>query len=402
MADPHLLPDPPLQTQTPLLNNASEPKIEENPDPDFDIHLNKILQMLESYLNFMGFGQSSALSLALSWFTFFLIGVALPVAVVEFSGCSGCDKYQVKDFELDIVVSQACLAAASLLCLSHYLRKYGLRKFLFVDRYGGQMARFREQYIQKISECFRLLILWILPCFILKTAREVAHILYVPRESWWLSVATLLALILSWTYVTTIYLSACILFHLVCNLQIIHFDDYGKSFEREYDVIVFIEEHIRLRFHLSKISHRFRIYLVLVFLVVTASQFVTLLQTTGYSGQITLLNSSDFGISSIVQVVGIILCLNAAAKISHRAQGIASLASRWHAVATCSSADASQLRLPNIEGSFRAASTLDALYMNSSGSDLETLDHIMLPTNTQLASYMTSYHKRQALDALLT
>ncbi|XP_052205155.1 uncharacterized protein LOC127809981 isoform X2 [Diospyros lotus] len=370
MADPHLLPDPPLQTQTPLLNNASEPKIEENPDPDFDIHLNKILQMLESYLNFMGFGQSSALSLALSWFTFFLIGVALPVAVVEFSGCSGCDKYQVKDFELDIVVSQACLAAASLLCLSHYLRKYGLRKFLFVDRYGGQMARFREQYIQKISECFRLLILWILPCFILKTAREVAHILYVPP---------------------------CILFHLVCNLQIIHFDDYGKSFEREYDVIVFIEEHIRLRFHLSKISHRFRIYLVLVFLVVTASQFVTLLQTTGYSGQITLLNSSDFGISSIVQVVGIILCLNAAAKISHRAQGIASLASRWHAVATCSSADASQLRLPNIEGSFRAASTLDALYMNSSGSDLETLDHIMLPTNTQLASYMTSYHKRQAL-----
>ncbi|GKG63526.1 neuropeptides B/W receptor type like protein, partial [Tanacetum coccineum] len=31
---------------------------------------------------------------------------------------------------------------------------------------------------------------------------------------------------------------------------------------------------------------------------------------------------------------GVILCLNAAAKISHRAQGIAALASRWHALAS--------------------------------------------------------------------
>lgn len=143
----------------------------------------------------------------------------------------------------------------------------------------------------------RLLIWWSLPCFILKTAREIIRILYVQRDSWWISVVILLALILSWTYVSTISLSASILFHLVCNLQVIHFDDYAKFLERESDVLVFIEEHSRLRHHLSKISHRFRIFLLLEFLVVTASQFVTLFQTTGYSGMVNFINGGDFAVS---------------------------------------------------------------------------------------------------------
>nr|GEV78628.1 protein kinase-like domain-containing protein [Tanacetum cinerariifolium] len=46
-------------------------------------------------------------------------------------------------------------------------------------------------------------------------------------------------------------------------------------------------------------------------------------------------------VSSIAQVVGVILCLNTAAKISHRAQGIAALASRWHALASCGPDDRS-------------------------------------------------------------
>lgn len=95
-----------------------------------------------------------------------------------------------------------------------------------------------------------------------------------------------------------VFLSASILFHLVCNLQVIHFDDYGKLLERENDVMLFIEEHIRLRHYLSKISHRFRIFLLLQFFIVTASQFVTLFQTTGYSGIITLINGGDFAVSA--------------------------------------------------------------------------------------------------------
>jgi len=144
----------------------------------------------------------------------------------------------------------------------------------------------------------RLLFLWVLPCFLLKTAREIIRIFYVQHGSWWLSFAILSALIISWTYMSTISLSACILFHLVCSLQVIHFDDYGKLLQRESDVLVFMEEHIRLRYHLSKISHRFRIYLLLEFLVVTASQVVTLLQVTGYGEMLTFINGGDFAVSS--------------------------------------------------------------------------------------------------------
>lgn len=140
--------------------------------------------------------------------------------------------------------------------------------------------------------------LWVLPCCLLKIVREVIRIMYVRHESWWQSAAILLAFVLSWTYVITIILSACVLFHLVCNLQIIHFDDYGKLLEREPDVVLLLQEHARLRFYLSKISHRFRIYLLLQFLIATVSQFMFLFQTTGYNGMTTFINGGDFAVSS--------------------------------------------------------------------------------------------------------
>nr|GEX69869.1 ribonuclease H-like domain-containing protein [Tanacetum cinerariifolium] len=56
----------------------------------------------------------------------------------------------VKGFELVVVSSHACLAAVALRCLSHNLRKYGVRKFLFVDQYHGHVQRFSKDYVLKI------------------------------------------------------------------------------------------------------------------------------------------------------------------------------------------------------------------------------------------------------------
>lgn len=103
-----------------------------------------------------------------------------------------------------------------------------------------------------------------------------------------------------------------------------------------------------------------------------------------------------FQVSSLVHVAGITLCLNAAAKISHRAQGIASLASRWHATVTGSSADASQMRISSSMGNLGVASTLGSAFTNNSESDLESLEHIAMPRITHLDSYVSSYLKRQA------
>ena len=82
------------------------------------------------------------------------------------------------------------------------------------------------------------------------------------------------------------------------DLKIIHFENYGKLLERDLDVSVYIEEHIHLKHNLSKISHRFRIYLVLEWLFVTASQFVDLLETTGNLDIINFINGGDFAVNA--------------------------------------------------------------------------------------------------------
>ncbi|KAJ8773593.1 hypothetical protein K2173_005839 [Erythroxylum novogranatense] len=400
MADNHVQPDQSSTAQTPLLNSTQNqnhqrpPRSQERVKDNVD--LDGVLQKLEAFLTFLGFNQSSILRSLLSWVAFFLVGLLLPIGMLELSSCSDCEMYQIKDFELDIVALQACLAAVSLFCLSLNLRKYGVRRFLLADRYSSRMTHSSGQYVQQIKNAMRLLVFWSFPCLILKIAREVVRVSYVHRESLWLSSAILFGLIISWTYVSTIYLLATVLFHLICNLQVVHFDDYAKLLERESDVLTLTEEHIRLRYNLSKISHRYRIFLLLQFCVVTTSQCVTLLQTTGYRGIITIINGGDFAVSSIVQVVGVILCLHVATKISHRAQGIASSASRWHALATCSIADASQLRASNSGGNLESTNGQNSLQMSYSESDLESLDYISLPINTHLASHMSSYHRRQA------
>lgn len=84
---------------------------------------------------------------------------------------------------------------------------------------------------------FQLLALSVLPCFLLKAAREVIHVVCM-HSSWWQSVGVAVALLVSWTYSTVIYLSGTALFHFVCNLQVIHFENYGNLLERDLDVSV--------------------------------------------------------------------------------------------------------------------------------------------------------------------
>lgn len=387
--------------ETPLITQSQQPeKQEEEELKDTQAQLSKSLHRLECFLELFGFCQCSVFSFTLSWLCFQLLGVSLPLIIINFSYCSNCDKYEIRVFELEILASQSLVAAISLICISHNLRKYGARKFLFVDRHHGHMTLFLAEYLHKTHGFFQLLALSVLPSFFLKAAREVIHVVYV-HNSWWQSVGVVVALLVSWTYSTVIYLSGTALFHLVCNLQVIHFENYGKLLERDLDVSVYVEEHARLKYNLSKISHRLRIFLLLEFLVVTATQFVALVETTGKSGIVNFVNGGDFAVSSIVELVGIIICLNAAAKISHRAQGLGSVASRWHASVTCSPNDASHLGMTNNGDSLETAYPSSSIPRYYSDSDLESVDYVPIPTNAQLASYMSMYHKRQAFVTYL-
>ncbi|KAL8140853.1 hypothetical protein V2J09_006874 [Rumex salicifolius] len=381
-------------------SSVEEPLIEVDPPPpepkDDEQELEKSLRRLESFLRWFGFCQYSASSISLSWLSFLLIGVVIPVLVIEFYYCySDCEKYLVKTFELEILFCSTLVAAVSLLCVSHNLRKYGVRKFLFVDKCHGHSAQYRDQYVKKINGFFRLLVIWLLPCFMLKVVKEIVRVIYVPSGYQWEAAITLFPLLISWTYTATIYFVGNVLFNLVCNLQVLHFENYGQLLERDLDVSVYIEEHMRLTFYLSKISHRFRIFLILEFLVVTASECMALLETTANHDSINFINGAEFAISSIVQVVGITICLQAATRISHRAQGLASVVSRWHALVTANSSDASQHGASTNCINSNCPNPSVRIAISFSDSDVES-DYITGPTNMQLASYMSTYHKRQA------
>ena len=112
-------------------------------------------------------------------------------------------------------------------------------------------------------------------------------------------------------------------------------------------------------------------------------------------------------VSAVVQVVGIILCLHAATKISHRAQAIASVASKWHAIMSCSSTDATQIRT-SPSGVHLEATTNPPIsfQISHSESDVESMDHYMrMPANNNnhFPSYMSmsAYHKRQAFGEMI-
>jgi hypothetical protein len=101
-------------------------------------------------------------------------------------------------------------------------------------------------------------------------------------------------------------------------------------------------------------------------------------------------------VSSIVELIGIIICLHSAAKISHRALSLPAVTSRWHALVTCNSNDVSQRGISSYGGNLEAGFSTGSLTMNYSESDLESIDYVPVPTNTQRASYISMYHKRQA------
>ncbi|KAI3727031.1 hypothetical protein L1987_66839 [Smallanthus sonchifolius] len=337
MAAPPSTPGSSSSLQAPLIDSY------DHTNDELELALNK----LESFLRFFGFCQYSSLSTAVSWISFFVIGLVAPVLLIVYSFCSDCSKYQIRRFELEILVSQAVVAAISLLCVSHNLRKYGVRRLLFVDHYDGYAVLYRQLYIQKIYGFFRGL--------------------------------------------------GTALFNLVGNLQVIRIENYGKILERDLDVSVYIEEHMRLAHYLSKISHRFRAFLLLELLVVTACQFSALLQTTENQGIINFINTGDFAVLSILQLVGITLCLSAAAKISHRAQGLGSVACRWHALVTCDSNDASQSGITIDSKNMEAAAS--SMSIDNSECELESGDFVPYAVHNQFASSTSSYHKRQSFVA---
>ncbi|CBI41028.3 unnamed protein product, partial [Vitis vinifera] len=252
----------------------------------------------------------------------------------------------------------------------------------------------------------KLLSLFVLPCFAVEIAYKIwwyitgaTQIPYLGNIYLSHAIACTLELC-SWLYRTAIFLLVCVLFRLICHMQILRLEDFAQVFQKESDVGSVLKEHLRIRRNLRIISHRFRVFILSSLILVTASQLASLLITTRSSAKVTIYKAGELALCSISLVTGLGICLRSATKITHKAQSVTCLAAKWHVCATIDTFDATDGETPTI----RAASAQVFPVNTNWGSDDEEGDGDDALDNTKMIpiyAHTISFHKRQALVTYL-
>ncbi|KAH7285116.1 hypothetical protein KP509_33G013800 [Ceratopteris richardii] len=298
------------------------------------------LRKFRRSLYWMALDQSTKFHILISWGVALFLTIAVPVCYLVF-----VDTQTQHPFDRLVQLSESALALISFFTLSRNLRKHGLRRFLFLDRITLEPIEVQTGYTGELNRAFGLLRLILLLSFVVE----------LPFQVWWFTCAPVhlpfvqdlalrriimcIAVMLSWVYKTTVFLLPCILFRLMCCLQDLRFEGYVKMLEHVSDVSVLLKEYTHLRQQLNVVSHRYRLFIVLSLVAITASQFIFLLMMTATSESVSLFTTGNLGVCSVVQLIGFVICLHGAARITHKAQRIVSIVSQWHALSTCQNAE---------------------------------------------------------------
>ncbi|XP_061349971.1 uncharacterized protein LOC133295191 [Gastrolobium bilobum] len=371
-------------------------------------HVNDELHSFRTYLRWMCVDQSNLLTTILSWFVFLLFAVVVPAASHFLLACPTCDARHSRPYDSVVQLSLSSLAALSFLCLANFVKRYGLRRFLFFDKLCHDSETVRLNYMAQLNRSLKILSVFVVPCFMAECAYKI----------WWYAsgaskipflgnvfVSDAVACILelcSWLYRTTVIFLVCVLFRLICHLQILRLQDFAYFFHVDSDVASVLSEHLRIRRHLRIISHRFRAFIVLALGLVTGSQFACLLVTTKPSTahDAKIYKTGELALCSVTLLSALSILLRSATKITHKAQAITGLAAKWHVCATLDSFDvvaeggtltaqASQERVfPNV-GTDGESETDEV------GDEEDEIDNTRLIPSYAYSTI--SYQKRQAL-----
>eukprot|EP01018_Ginkgo_biloba_P003396 Gb_02343 [translate_table: standard] len=299
------------------------------------------LQQFRTSLLWLGLDQSSTGNVIFSWVVFILLAIGVPLLASLAVSCDTCDSNHQRPYNKVVQISESVVATISFMSLSRFVRKYGLRRFLFLDQLCDESNRVSHGYTTELNSAFRLLAWFVLPCFVVEVSDKI----------WW------------YTYATANV--PFIRQRLMCYLQFLRFEDFFKVFQdSSREVVSILKEHLRIKHQLRVISHRFRVFIVASLVSITFSQFVTLFITTEPRAKITLFKAGDLALivlssceggtnpgskmdslqtflCSVMLLTGVVIFLHSAARITHKAQSISGIASRWHALATCNSYDSS-------------------------------------------------------------
>ncbi|CAN0900989.1 hypothetical protein LINGRAHAP2_LOCUS21149 [Linum grandiflorum] len=360
-------------------------------------HVYDELHSFRRCLRWMCLDQSNIWAASISWFVFILLAIVVPAISHFVLACSSCDSTHERPFDPVVQISLSGVATLSFLCLSRFISKYGLRRFLFFDRLCHDSDTVRKGYTKQLDSSLKLLAIFVLPCFLAESAYKI----------WWYAsgasqipflgnvilsdiVACGMELV-SWLYRTTIIFLVCVLFHLICHLQILRLQDFAKFFEVDSDMGDVLYEHLKIRKHLRIISHRYRGFVLLALVMVTGSQFASLLATTKPTAIVDIYRAGELALCSMTLVAGVLILLRSATKITHKAQAVTSLAAKWNVCATLERFDAN-------DGETPTASAGDGI--GDSGTDDAGDEEDELDNSKIIHSYAystLSFQKRQAL-----
>lgn len=158
-----------------------------------------------------------------------------------------------------------------------------------------------------VQSAFSLLGLILLPTALIEIAFRVWWYYYVTvsipfiesdrRLNIILNVAFFSSGLLSWLYRTSVFLFTCILFRLMCSLQILRLRGYIKLLGTTPNVSVILSEHMRIRSQLTTISHRFRAFLVAALFTISFSQVWSLFELLSAFEKINFFRAGDLVVS---------------------------------------------------------------------------------------------------------
>ncbi|KAL8127348.1 hypothetical protein AgCh_014316 [Apium graveolens] len=268
-------------------------------------HASDELHSFRTWLKWMFVDQSSPWTTFFSWFMYILFTIIVPCLSYFGLACSDCDSRHSRPFDKIVQLSLSAISTLSFLCLSRFVSRYGLRRFLFFDRLCDESETVRKGYTEQLNRSLKILFIFVLPCFAAESAYKI----------WWYSsggtqipflgnviVSDIVACVLelmSWLYRIVVFFLVCVLFRLICYLQILRLHDFAQIFHIDSDVETVLREHLRIRRHLRIISHRYRAFILFALFGITASQFASLLMTTRSSADLEIFKSGELAVRLI-------------------------------------------------------------------------------------------------------
>ncbi|KAF7801256.1 extracellular ligand-gated ion channel protein [Senna tora] len=334
-----------------------------------------------SFVRWVFLDQSNVWRTSVCWSVFFVLAIVVPLV-------SHLLLYSDHPYHIPVQLSLSVIATLSFLCLSRWDRKYGITNFLLFDKVCHEAPKIQRRYALQLQRTMKVMLVWGLPCFVAECGYKIWWYMSVSGKSYnygdniiYIRSSSIILCVLqlsSWVYRVSIFLVVCVVFGLICYLQILKLENLSQLLlHQQTELGLIMMEHLKMRRNLRIISHRFRAFIVASLFLVTLTHLVFLLITTRLGAHLDI----DLMLVSISLVSGVFIVLRSATKMTHKAQSNTCLASKWHIFSTITSFQS----IPNW------GSDEDDDDVGDEEDDLDNSKKLPLQTHT------VSFQKRQAL-----